>query len=81
VLRYTTGPKAFPGSRHHEADRLNGRDRIEKRLGQGGMGAVYKAYDSDLDKFVAAKCLLPEFSSDAKAAYRLKEEVTNAQDA
>src|SRR3989304_1569236 len=34
---------------------LNGRYRIDALLGQGGFGAVYRAFDISLDKTVALK--------------------------
>ena len=54
---------------------------IERKLGEGGMGAVYAALDRDLDKRIAVKVLLPEHSAnpdlltrflgEAKAASRI----------
>lgn len=34
---------------------LGGRYRIDARIGEGGMGVVYRAYQSDLERFVAIK--------------------------
>jgi tetratricopeptide (TPR) repeat protein len=52
---------------------FTGTDRfiIERRLGAGSMGAVYLAYDRELESRVALKLLL---SVDASSIYRFKKE-------
>ncbi len=62
-----------------DAPSFGERYQIVKKLGSGGMGAVYQAVDSSLEKTVAVKILLPGLSSEAiirfqqeaKAAARL----------
>ncbi len=48
--------------------------RLEDRLGIGGMGAVYRAYDERLERPVAIKHILPELAGDARAWKRLRHE-------
>src|ERR1051326_8345445 len=38
------------------------RYHVESILGRGGMGAVYKAYDKDLDRMVALKLVRPDLA-------------------
>jgi hypothetical protein len=52
---------------------LAGRYRLERRLGAGGMGAVYLAHDQTLDRPVAVK-LLPEQVREADAVARFRRE-------
>jgi len=59
---------------------IEGRYRIERPLGEGGMGKVYLAHDLALDKKVAIKTLLPQTASDIRAVEQLKKEVRLAQD-
>ncbi len=51
------------------------RYRIESEIGEGGMGKVYKAYDSDLDRIVALKLVRPELAKDASSLLRFKQEL------
>ncbi|MEM9452768.1 MAG: serine/threonine-protein kinase [Myxococcota bacterium] len=50
-----------------------GRFTILSRLGRGGMGIVYSAYDEDLDRKVAIKVMLPQAESDV-ARDRMRRE-------
>ncbi len=51
-----------------------GHFEILEKLGAGGMGEVYKARDSRLDRIVAIKVLPPDFASDGVAVRRLQRE-------
>src|SRR5262245_52602392 len=51
------GPPADGPALELEAGRLLGRYRIGARLGRGGMGAVYEALDTQLERSVAVKVL------------------------
>jgi len=56
-------------------DVLAGRYEILQLLGEGGMGAVYKAKDRELDRFVALKLIRPELSSNSAIIARFKQEL------
>jgi serine/threonine protein kinase/tetratricopeptide (TPR) repeat protein len=51
------------------------RYRIEKLLGQGGMGRVYKAYDKELDRTVAIKVVRQGMMGESDALKRFKQEL------
>ena len=65
----STEPNAPPGAYQQEL----GRYRIEGLLGTGGMGVVYRAFDPDLERYVALK-VLPDGTRQVAARERLLRE-------
>src|SRR5215510_3422591 len=51
-----------------------GHYEIKERIGAGGMGEVWRAWDKNLDRDVAIKILPPEFSVDADRVQRFERE-------
>jgi len=58
---------------------LGGRFEIQEMLGLGGMGAVYKAYDRDIDRVIALKCIRPELAKDPEITQRFTQELLLAR--
>jgi serine/threonine-protein kinase len=61
------------------AERVAGRYEILSLLGAGGMGAVYKAHDLELDELIALKVLREELCADESAILRFRREVKLAR--
>ncbi|PRQ07291.1 serine/threonine-protein kinase [Enhygromyxa salina] len=57
---------------------LHDRYRVDSLLGVGGMGAVFKARHTGLDRDVAIKVLHPEIGRDASVSKRFDREATSA---
>jgi serine/threonine protein kinase len=54
--------------------RIIGNYKIQSKLGEGGMGAVYKGVDTMLDREVAIKALRPELASQTSVVERFRSE-------
>ena len=63
-----------------EGDVLGGRYEILQLLGEGGMGAVYKAMDRELNRPVALKLIRPEMASNPSILARFKQELLLARE-
>ncbi len=51
------------------------RYRVEQLLGRGGMGAVYRVHDKDLDRDVALKLIRTDIAEDPETLSRFKREI------
>ncbi len=66
------------GLEHYIGEVLDGKYRIEKLLGQGGMGAVYLAVHLGTERPVALKVIAPEFMRNDQFIERFKREARAA---
>lgn len=57
-----------------EKGSILGNYEIRSKIGAGGMGEVYRAHDSRLDRDVAIKLLPPDFASDQDRLRRFEQE-------
>ena len=62
----------------HTAGEILGHYRIVEKIGSGGMGEVYKARDTHLDRSVALKVLRPETVADPEHRRRFAQEAKAA---
>jgi serine/threonine protein kinase len=65
--------EAFPGQRL-----VDGKYRIDALIGQGGMGAVYRATHLELDRVIALKVVLPDYVSSGETLERFRREARAA---
>ena len=54
---------------------IAGRYRVRKLLGMGGMGAVYRVHDEELDRDVALKLIRSDIADNPEALERFKREI------
>src|SRR2546430_112087 len=77
-----TGGGASTSSTDVMAERLGrlveGKYRIERLLGKGGMGAVFLAHDLTLEREVAIKVLPPDVAQDEQVVRRFQQEAKTA---
>jgi eukaryotic-like serine/threonine-protein kinase len=59
--------------------KLGSRYEILELLGEGGMGAVYKAMDCELERTVALKIIRPELATQERILARFKQELILAR--
>ena len=57
---------------------IEGKYRIERLLGKGGMGAVFLAHDLTLEREVAIKVLPPDIAQDEQVVRRFQQEAKTA---
>jgi serine/threonine protein kinase len=69
-----SGPVASMGIALQPGQTLAGRYQLHEQIGAGGMGAVFSAFDSNRDKDIAIKVLLPQMLSSPKARERFLRE-------
>ncbi|MDL2718058.1 MAG: protein kinase [Acidobacteriota bacterium] len=65
-----SGPSTLP-----EGFEIGHRYRVVKILGRGGMGAVYRCHDLELDRDVALKLIRPEIAEDPATLERFRREI------
>lgn len=67
-----------PAQDHFVGSTLDEKYRIEEKIGEGGMGKVYRAVHIHMDNTVAIKILHPHLASDTTALERFRREARAA---
>ena len=79
---WTAANSAIPAASQRQLEPgaiLGGRYQILALLGEGGMGAVYKAHDIELERLVALKVIRPELTTNPDILRRFKQELILAR--
>ena len=75
----TAAFKAIGATVFEDGTVLGGRYQILKLLGMGGMGAVYKARDLEVDRIVGLKVIRPDLAGNPAILARFKQELVLAR--
>jgi tetratricopeptide (TPR) repeat protein/tRNA A-37 threonylcarbamoyl transferase component Bud32 len=68
-----------PASQMATGSTLAGRYQVIEELGHGGMGRVYKVFDTDIKEKIALKLLRPEIAMDKETVERFSNELKLAR--
>lgn len=71
-------PEHMIGLNHYVGEVLDEKYRLERLLGQGGMGAVYLASHLGTERYVALKLITPQFMQKEEFVQRFKREARAA---
>ncbi|MGC2322735.1 MAG: protein kinase [Terriglobales bacterium] len=74
-----SGAFAAPGAALQPGSTLGGRYEILDQLGEGGMGAVYKARDTAVDRLIALKLIRPDLAGNPAILQRFTQELVLAR--
>ena len=75
----SSAPDAWSAGGLQPGTVLGNRYEIMQALGEGGMGAVYKARDRELDRLVALKVIRPDLARNPAIIQRFKQELILAR--
>ena len=79
VENETTAAAPKQAGRLEKGQVFAGRYEIEKHIGEGGMGAVYRVHDREVDETIALKLLLSTATQGSEVVERFRREVRLAR--